>query len=478
MRCKIKNIYRHHKPLKALAIVICLAGAFLLLPYLMGVIAEHNLARIINTMAAIIPLETQITNYERHWLYSDVTLVTTLKPYHLTQLQNNKLGTKLEELLQKYPLTKLNINAHILHGPIIFMPFSTEIKLAQAIISADVNLWDKKNALSERLKNVAPTANMQIFIRLNGNSILQINSPSFTYQSKRTPSKIDWLGLNANLYFSNHLSKIKGTVNLNGINVNSQAFAIKLKNLQTSYNISKINNNLWIGDKSITIEYFALKDKKENNAAIDHLNVSSYSKENHGMIYGKTNVYLKNLVINNDKYSDILIDWHAERLNATALADLQNMVRSMKDIGDENFFKNKINQTIDLLVRLLRDNADINLTKLSLTTPWGKMATTAHTKFDDHREITENLASLINKMQLDLTAQIDRKLLLHGFQIFFATHDSVNETKLTPLQQAQLIIQQLEKTGKIIAKENYYTISLTYKEHQLTINPEKDSKPL
>src|SRR3989304_4451476 len=115
-------------------VLVALAAIFLLLPMLMGLIAENKCKQIADIINTTTPFNVKITDYQRGWFSADAT----------AQISLNKSDTP-------NPLHQLTITANIIHGPVLID--WARFQFVQAMVNPNINL----NSAQKKLVNIAAT---------------------------------------------------------------------------------------------------------------------------------------------------------------------------------------------------------------------------------------------------------------------------------------------------------------------------------
>lgn|GEM_PF-6156785 len=438
--------------------------------YFIGMITEYKFKQAINNFANITQQNITVVNYQRHWFNADATIKFTINPNASYRLrwQDKEFEINLSDFAQDAPLLTLTVKSYITHGPLVVTKH--KIKLAQAIVDAKINLTTEQNALLQQpLTGEQNIAFMRVIINHLGNDSAYINSGKFNYQNGIM--KILWSGISWQLNFSKTFDTLKNNCTLQALEINTKNFSLRLDHATIAGNLYQTADKIWLGDKSISLPFLRWHTVNGNNVVIHKLNykssLSDKNKENdQSKIAGKIDLAIDNLKINDLVYKKIALIWQAGNLNANTVADLIKQIHKIRH--GEKTLTIKIAHLVELLLKLLDDDATVDINKLEATTLWGDFNATAHALFKPRTNNTNWMLSLLANTQVAINIKANQNLVSHLLQLFYQKNPA--EPNQNWKIKAQRTLSEWVHSGKLIAADNYYNFSLDHLGESILLN--------
>ncbi|EKE00763.1 MAG: hypothetical protein ACD_21C00283G0003 [uncultured bacterium] len=157
------------------SVLAILAIIFLLLPFIMGFVAEKKCQQLTGAINSTTPFQAKITNYSRGWFCSHATVQMS---FEQPQIVNQELRQVIA-------------NVNITHGPIIID--KSQVQVAMAIIKAAFNLSEAQNVLLHRDADAGPVVVAKIKIKLNTKTDIVLESSPLSYQDAE--NTFQWQGI-------------------------------------------------------------------------------------------------------------------------------------------------------------------------------------------------------------------------------------------------------------------------------------------
>lgn len=457
-----------------LVVFIAIVALIFLLPFLMGILAENKFKQVIDTISAISNAEINITNYQRHWFESDATITVSLHRHNSAVTYNQATSSEFAELQQIIATSKIDsfaVNAHILHGPIIFT--KQNVKFAQAIFDSAINLTPEQNKLFNLPEPNTAIANFQTVIRLDGSSILTIDIIPFVYNETVSATTISSKDISLQMRFSTTMNKMASQFYLQNFNAKSAKTLLNIDDLKSEYLATKTISNLWVGDKNTSLAKLTI-NSSDMNLSLEKFNLTSSSKEAKGLVSSNTKISLDNLTLNGTKYGPNEFEWNCDKLNANILAKIKQQAKALNNQTSLFVQKGKL---VNLLLALINNGAEINVTKFLIDTPNGKIDLKTHITFAN--QPNASFSAIMSGMNLDLELNAGQKLLTELGEVIYASviaiqaeSDKILAT-LKPedlTKQADQLIANLASSGILISDSDNYKIQINYKNGNLLVN--------
>jgi uncharacterized protein YdgA (DUF945 family) len=427
----------------------------------MGFVSEYKFQDVINEISAFSNTDIEVTSYNKHWFSSDALVTIDLGAEKTVPLE----PARLQKFFAESKLQKINIRAHILHGPFIY--YQNKINIAQAIIDASVMLNDEQNKLLQRTLSSPPIISMQMMIKINGRSIIDINVPPYVYESANR--HIKWQNIYFGMEFSSSLHKIKRTIDIPEIQLEAPNFKLYLNSLKATYSGEKEADNLWLGDSAFSLKSFHFEITKVISGGTENFTTTSSFKEQKGLISGDTEINIDKLTVDDKNFTDNKIAWAISNFNMVSLAKLKQEISSL---DSEEFALAPMKQAshfLDLLRELLSNNATIEIKQFDITTPWGKADVHGKAVFPPVAAKTESELDFLTNMQQEFDLRLEKKLALslakNFLKYFTPAHKNEDYNK-----QAMILLNNLEETKTIVSDDGNYKMHIEYKDKKLMLN--------
>ena len=426
-------------------ILVALAAIFLLLPMLMGLIAENKCKQIADIINTTTPFNVKITDYQRGWFSADAT----------AQISLNKLDAPNQ-------LHQLTITANIIHGPVLID--WARFQFVQAMVNANINLNSAQNNLLKRSLDAGPIATTKIKFRLSGNTVFTLESPPLAYQDQ--DSNFHWQGLKIKTDLSPLYNQIQSKIDFSGIDMGKKDYNFHLGKMTTTYQGNKTSDGLWIGERNLQLDSFATKNDNNRIISLGGLNLHSLmTSDQKNSVNIAATLAIDNLNINSATYSQNKLDFEINKLEQSTLAKLQQQL-----ISNKNIFSPQTNITVDAILAVLNNGSEINVKQFNTDTPWGKLLTIVKITFANQPNNSGFLATVINSA-INANISAEKGLALHLLEKFYQVIPSGNQAN-NPAKQAEVLLNGWQQSGKITTSEldNYLHMVVDYKNSQFSIN--------
>ena len=422
-----------------------LAAMFLLLPMLMGILAENKCNQMVDLFNNTTPFNLKITDYQRGWFSAKA----------IAQISLNKSDTPNQ-------LHQLTINANIIHGPLLID--WTRFQFIQAVINANINLNSTQNNLLKRAFDAGPIATTEIKFRLSGDTAFTLESPPLAYQDQE--SNFYWQGLKINTDLSPLYNQLQSKIEFSGIDIGNKNYNLHLGKMISTYQGSKTSSGLWIGERNLQLDSFATKNDNNRIISLGGLNLHSLiTSDQKNSVNVAATLSVDNLNINGATYNQNKLDFEINKLDQSTLAKLQQQL-----ISSKNIFPLQTNIGIDTALSILNNGSEINIKQLNTDTPWGKLLSIIKITFADQPNNNNLLATIISS-SINTNISAEKGLALHLLEKFYHIMPSQNQPN-NSAKQAEALLNDWQQSGKITTSEldNYLHIIVDYKNGRLSIN--------
>lgn len=423
----------------------------LCLPYFMGVLAQKKCQELAGTFANLARVEITITDYQRHWFDSNATFTLKLRQ----PLVSNGIGLdKANNELQQW-----TVNAHILHGPVVISPRS--VKLAQAIVEAEVVLTKEQNALLQRENTSLTLANISLEINLDGSSSLRIKGAPLTYKGEKVSLNLQ--GMNIQVAFSAFLNKIKSTIDLPSLDFSHEDTALHLEGVTINYAGAKNDLDLWVGQRQASFKSLSVKNGSNNNLALTGFMLNTNVSEEQHLVTARTTISLDSLDFNNMNYTQNTIAWEANNLDVVMLAKLQHEIRKLSDMSDPSLQQGM--SIVKYLGLLLSKGVTLNIKQVASHTPWGEFM--ASGQIDSAKTNNEDFLAVLTSLRGEFNLQVEQALAQYLLAKYYES--DVKGSEPPPEEQAKNTLNEWLKSGTILLEGTAYKTKIKY-DKELLIN--------
>ena len=391
--------------------------------------------------------------------------------------ENKQLEVHFQALSSVSPLRNLMVVAHVTHGPLVFT--SNKIRLAQAMVQADVELSAAQSAALRRSPLAPALASIRMLIELSGAGIADINSNKFSYESKDT--KILWQGLTSQFDFSSNFNEVQIGINFLGMDIETPQLLMVIDKMNFFAKVHRIAENFWVGERDLLLQFLHYKVVDWHELVVNNLHCRSDFKRNiDGTIGGDASVQNALTNLDGNEYKDLDFVWHVDKLDAKVLAEFAKQVRHMK-----NFTKppaSAVMNCFESLLKLLNNDAIMSINKLNIILPQGRLGVTANALFKKHEEHIGGLLPFLANTHLLVNVRMEQPLTLYWLQQYYknqqarviAANANANADESLIEQNWQLkardTLDELVRDKKLLVDDNFYNFSLNYDGNRLLLN--------
>jgi len=376
------------KWLSSLSYILATTTAILLLlPMLLGLLAERKCKQIVETLNVTTPLSAKIIDYQRGWFSANAT----------AQISLDKLELPNKELHQ------LTITANIIHGPILID--WAKFQFVQAMVDAAIDLNATQKHWLKRDPDAQPIATIKIKFKLSGNTDITLDSPSLTYQNEE--NNLNWHGLKIRSIFSPLYNQVKSKIDFAGVDIKTKDRNVHLGEITSTYQGNKTSNNIWLGERNLQFTSFSTTNTDNRTISLGDLNIRNLVTSNEKNLANiATTITITNLNINGAAYSQNKLDLEINKMDQALLAKLQQQLISSKIISSPTSIG------FDMIMAILNNGSEINIKQLDTTTPWGKLFTNIKMSFANQPNNIGWLATITNST-INTNIKAERALSLN-----------------------------------------------------------------
>lgn len=416
----------------------------LFLPLILGFLAEKRCRQMVEAINTTTPFSAKIIGYQHGWFRAKA----------VAQLSLDKLELPNPELYQ------LTITANIVHGPAIVD--WEKFQLAQAVVSADIDLDAAPSRWLQRDPQAKPIATLKIKFEPSGSAKIDLDAPELVYSTGE--QSFNWHGLKMRTVFSPLYNQVKSKIDFAGIDIKTKEYQLHLGALVGMHQGDKIASGLWVGERSLTLGSFSWVNAAGRIIGSGELSLHNLLLgDNRGLANLASVVAIKDLNINGATYHQGRLDLELSKVDQGLLAKLQQQLLSSKAILSPT------SVGFGAVTTLLGNGSEINIKQLDLYTPWGRLLVTLNALFANQK-LDAGLLAIATNSTVSAKIKSERLLVLHLLEKFYK---SMSTSKADdPSKQAATRLNEWQQTGKIIAsnEDSYLHLTLGYNDNQLLIN--------
>lgn len=450
---------------KALIIFLLLGVIALGLPLVDGFWVQKKYYRLMELVNQRTPMTVAIIDYHHGWFSSTATLQVTANSLNKATptgpLQNNIQFILKEKLY---------------HGPIIYRSsnptdtFGKYLTWALALSEIKVDQSDLK-------------LNTLAVYHYNGNVDLHFECPSFVYSTGIPNETLNITDLNGVFKFSKRFKHSQGNISAASVDIPLKDGLQTLKNVSYYFSLDRNAFNFWQGKRAFKVNDLSLSlaDKIE----LKNILVTLSDKTQSHNLSSTLNAQIDSFKFNNTDYGKQNLVFTVSNLNLKTLSELGQKADLM-DRGNASLPIKTLELT-PLVLRLLSDGLNLNLSTVDLNTKWGSIRGNASLDISKQEQPHAQFYSVLNSTTGNADLIFPAKLLQEMLE---ARYQSVvtaqQKSETSPASLAKENIDRWILAGWLTPQGDNYQVNIVYKMNQLLLNgkpmkipslPISDSQP-
>ena len=422
-------------------IVLLFIAAILITPLFVGIAAEKQ----INKQISKVSLTTDVTIsnvYKRNWFTSTA-----------------ETSFDLSQILAAYGLLRLNTTpdlgktivktrSEIIHGPFPLKRFYPKQPLAVPLLGVTKNIT--KIIFPSDVINFTPTITTYTSIYPNGSGSGAFTIPKIKYQISDTGNLLKCSEIDGEISFSSDMSKLFFAFNAPKIFFKNLDNEFEVNGLKCSWRNDREKAGIQSGDFKLTFDNIISGKTKINNCTF-----SNFRKEEGSNLFFNTSISIKSFKDDNTGLGPVEIELSGKNIKKNVYKQLTSLLSNVNNDSENQFARVlMMTQIIGLLPELLLESPEINLKKLEIGTPDGKVSISASIKADETKLINPNdLKEIIKSIIADFSMVIP---------------NSIAEKYIFNNKNPRYIMLQ----NMMIEDSVNYTLNLKYKDSQFFVNGE------
>ncbi|HSW68953.1 MAG TPA: DUF945 family protein [Gammaproteobacteria bacterium] len=398
-----------------LIIVSLIAG-----PFAAGLWVQKNYNNLISFYFSEKNIHVNIIDYRRGWFSSDVTANISFDPEYLEKLF--KTSTDFSAF------SKITINQHIQHGPVIYFPVKN---IAHFFGIAAIQ---NKILVSSKLAE---------FLLLSGMPDLKIESASFVSIFANYFNYLRISGLNISDHVNdiqagiqNILAKIwiyplrhrfDGEIKLSQLWLKDEDESLEIPSIKIQLDQYQDKNQFWLGDGSMKISDILLKQIGEKDIRIIDFNVEGSTDADQDFLHANRKINIKNIQFNDELFGPVDIEVNLNKFNLLAVRDVFSAYQDILENGE--VYQGQLKQKMTMLLpKIVGPGTAINLDKFNVVSPDGKIIAKGTFGWAENNFISpSDLYDLVMTGQAQLNIKISKKVMKDLIQLASTIPDFVRD---------------------------------------------------
>ncbi|MBX9586211.1 MAG: YdgA family protein [Gammaproteobacteria bacterium] len=435
---------------KALIVVLLFAVIALGLPVVDGFWVQKKYYRLMTLVNQRTPMTVEIIDYHHGWFSSTATLqisATALKKNTASEspLQNNYQFILKEKLY---------------HGPIIYRSsnpadtFGKYLTWALALSEIKVNQPDLK-------------LNTLAIYHYNGNVDFRFECPSLVYPTGNLNETYNIEKLIGTFKLSKRFKHSQGKISAASVDIPLKDGHQIIKNVSYDFTLDKNAFDFWQGLRAIKIDDAILSAGDKIQLKNIALSLIDHTKSHY--LRSTLNAKIDSFKFNDADYGKQNLVFTVSNLNLESLGELGQKA----DLLDQEnaSLPSKALELTPLVLRLLSDGFNLNLSSIDLNTKWGAISGNASLDISkqehSHTQFFSVLNSTTGKADFIFPAKLLQEMLESRYQSLVTTQQK-NETS-----PAALVKENIDRwilAGWLIPQGDNYQVNFVYKMNQLLLN--------
>ncbi len=422
-------------------IVLLFIAAVLITPLFVGIAAEKQINKQIDKIS--LASDVTISNvYKRNWFSSNAEI-----SFDLSQILS-AYGLLRLDTMPVFGKTMVKTRSEIIHGPFPLKRFYPKQPLTVPLLGVTKNVT--KIIFPTNVLNFTPTITTYTSIYPNGSGSGAFTIPKANYQFSDADNLLKCSEIDGEISFSSDMSKLFFVFNAPNIFLKRLDNEFEVNGLKCSWRNDRETAGIQSGDFKLTFDNIIFGKTKINNCTF-----SNFRKEEGSNLFFNTSISIKSFKDDNTGLGPVKIELSGENIKKSVYKQLTSLLSNINNDSENQFARVlMMTQIIGLLPELLSESPEINLKKIEIGTPDGKVSINASIKADKTKLINPN----------DLKEII--KSITAGFSMVIP--NSIAEKYIFNNKNPRYIMLQ----NMMIEDSVNYTLDLEYKDSQFFVNGE------
>lgn len=473
------NTKRVHHILTTIVFLI-LGTIVLVWPFVTGLVLKRDFKSVLENLSAPNHISIHEVEFKRGWFNSEARSILTLEGKFEKQVQATDNSTD-----QGIPF-QLTLFHRIQHGPVLGIGRPSLLPAA-ALIETTVEFPPNTQAWLQSLFNQEPSIRLRTLVRLNGETITRIESP--TAQGKfQDGATINWQGLGGTLEICDIKNMLHGAFTVPLLDLSNNAGQLRIEQLDVKIDYRHHPVGLWLGDIHLDLKTlaFMISGKSEQRFSITDFSASSASREEMKTLTALISMDLDDLSIGGRPLGSGGLTVDLRGVDLLAFSTMYHKIKYLKPSPevDRSQVEEKVKQIIvTQLPSLMSYSPEVGISRLDLKTLQGPIQGKFQMSLSGGNENSRNITLSEISKRLKVEAELSAPLVFvtELFQSWvineiIATGEKSGET----LDREQIIniarntteqyFSSLVANGLLMRLNDRYSAKIKFENGQMNIN--------
>jgi uncharacterized protein YdgA (DUF945 family) len=331
-------------------------------------------------------------------------------------------------------------------------------KPALAVIETTVSptasaTGEMQNIVKKLLRRASVLNRTVINFSMGGDSTFTVNSFRDTF-GKNNENSVTWKGIDSHLSFSRNFKKIKGTVKLPAVHVQTPEGSFTMGNIRFSFDLHKLAENFYPGTSSFAMDLFEIfnaRTEKQQRFQMKKLIVNLSNQESSNTMSSCNTVDVAAIVVDDTIVGPIHYALELSNLDVPSMIKLSNSFRDLQKtvghapVADMNNVL--VRSYLDVLPDLLKASPRMELKDLKVKTDKGIISGKLSIVCDGTKIDTNlNPLTIVSALSANLEYSMTSDLLLDLLTF-------TKKEKLMKTREQSVSTDQIEEQARAASKQ-------------------------
>lgn len=401
-------------------VIILMIG--MLSPFFIGLYIQKNYHSILTFSNSLSDFRVVSLSYKRGWFSSDALVTIEINNDDYFDVLNY-IGIQKQDILRRY-----TIEQHIQHGPWLYqnnldIPFwfgFATIK-NKFRVTPDLKKWFDRLGIDTHL-----IQNNDEYISLMGHYFYHFKISSIHILFPEMNSFMNIGGFESHVWFDPANYNARGHFAIQSVEVNSQGDSISFPYFKYTFHIYPGIDDLWLGASSFTMSQLVASEKEGLKAILSNVHYYSDADMRDGKFNSSRKIDVEKIQFYNQMIGPFHFQARINKINAEALVNLFASYNSIIKRGE--LYPGQLeSKMLTLLPALVTSGSSIQLDKLDINTPSGKLYISGTLQWDmNDASIPDELSDLVKAANINIHLRAS-KLLVNDFIKLYITSPLMND---------------------------------------------------
>lgn len=437
--------------------VVIIAGLLAISYFITGVRAEKEFHQFLEAASGLPNMTVSLDHYERGWLKSTAHVKVVL----------HQQG--IETVLPAQDIS-FAFDTTVYHGPIIISRH--KITFGLGYVRADVPLPDEVLKTFNDVftpESIKPTFTVALLLKYRDRLLVDFDVPPFALYTKNDTGFMKWNGFDSHWIFSDHLTRMKGWVNLEGLAVENKLAKTQgaLEGVALKYDVRRGTDGLLAGNAALDFKKLVV-----NKSSVEGFKAVSENDIKDNVVDSSLKVDVSKVVYDDVDYGPGVLDLAVSDLDAETLGHIKQQLRAVN--SDHLTMAQQRVLMLSLwpeLSTLLSKGAVFEMQQFQLSMPDGLLVGMAKLSLPKQKNNTPlNLFQLIHTARFDATVEAPaswlRKIMIDVWTFRVQQHQAFIQQQLASGDTA---FDKADPANKVLSSDEINTLAQQKADEQLAV---------